>query len=201
MRRSQGFTLVEVIVALGIFSLIMLATVSGYRTLGNTASTITRMTDRTDELRSVSAFLRDALENSVVGAASGGNSEMTFGGSSIDQGPVSYFKVTNGGLEWRAKILFGEAYGGSYFLRLAKLDEELVLQWQDPQGGIEPGSWQGASQRKILNDLQSFEVWTRMDAQSKWTRGNVDRDTPSHVKVVIKANDRYWPELIMVVQR
>ena len=134
MRRSQGFTLVEVIVALGIFSLIMLATVSGYRTLGNTASTITRMTDRTDELRSVSAFLRDALENSVVGAASGGNSEMTFGGSSIDQGPVSYFKVTNGGLEWRAKILFGEAYGGSYFLRLAKLDEELVLQWQDPQG-------------------------------------------------------------------
>ena len=201
MRRSQGFTLVEVIVALGIFSLIMLATVSGYRTLGNTASTITRMTDRTDELRSVSAFLRDALENSVVGAASGGNSEMTFGGSSVDQGPVSYFKVTNGGLEWRAKILFGEAYGGSYFLRLAKLDEELVLQWQDPQGGIEPGSWQGASQRKILDDLQSFEVWTRMDAQSKWTRGDVDRDTPSHVKVVIKANDRYWPELIMVVQR
>ena len=201
MRRSQGFTLVEVIVALGIFSLIMLATVSGYRTLGNTASTITRMTDRTDELRSVSAFLRDALENSVVGAASGGNSEMTFGGSSVDQGPVSYFKVTNGGLEWRAKILFGEAYGGSYFLRLAKLDEELVLQWQDPRGSIEPGSWQGASQRKILDDLQSFEVWTRMDAQSKWTRGDVDRDTPSHVKVVIKANDRYWPELIMVVQR
>ena len=201
MSKSAGFTLVEVIVALGIFSLIMLATVSGYRTLGNTASTITRMTDRTDELRSVSAFLRDALENSVVGAASGGNSEMTFGGSSVDQGPVSYFKVTNGGLEWRAKILFGEAYGGSYFLRLAKLDEELVLQWQDPQGGIEPGSWQGASQRKILDDLQSFEVWTRMDAQSKWARGDVDRDTPSHVKVVIKANDRYWPELIMVVQR
>ena len=201
MSKSAGFTLVEVIVALGIFSLIMLATVSGYRTLGNTASTITRMTDRTDELRSVSAFLRDALENSVVGAASGGNSEMTFGGSSIDQGPVSYFKVTNGGLEWRAKILFGEAYGGSYFLRLAKLDEELVLQWQDPRGSIEPGSWQGATQRKILDDLQSFEVWTRMDAQSKWTRGDVDRDTPSHVKVVIKANDRYWPELIMVVQR
>ena len=66
----------------GIFSLIMLATVSGYRTLGNTASTITRMTDRTDELRSVSAFLREALENSVVGAESGGGDELTFGGSS-----------------------------------------------------------------------------------------------------------------------
>ena len=62
MSRTAGFTLVEVIVALGIFSLIMLATVSGYRTLGNTASTINHMTDRTDELRSVSTFLREAFE-------------------------------------------------------------------------------------------------------------------------------------------
>jgi general secretion pathway protein J len=95
---SRGFTLIEVIVALGIFSLIMLATVSGYRTLGNTASTIDRMTDRTDELRSVSAFLRDALENAVVGTESGGGDEMTFGGTATDAGPVRFFKVTEGGL-------------------------------------------------------------------------------------------------------
>ena len=91
MSKSAGFTLVEVIVALGIFSLIMLATVSGYRTLGNTASTITRMTDRTDELRSVSAFLRDALENSVVGTESGGGDEMTFGGSATECRTGSFF--------------------------------------------------------------------------------------------------------------
>ena len=98
MPKSRGFTLIEVIVALGIFSLIMLATVSGYRTLGNTASTIDRMTDRTDELRSVSAFLRDALENAVVGTESGGGDEMTFGGTATDAGPVRFFKVTEGGL-------------------------------------------------------------------------------------------------------
>ena len=51
--------------ALGIFSLIMLATVSGYRTLGIPLARLTRMTDRTDELRSVSAFLRDALRKLV----------------------------------------------------------------------------------------------------------------------------------------
>ena len=139
MRQSRGFTLVEVIVALGILSLIMLATVSGYRTLGNTASTIDRMTDRTDELRSVSAFLRDALENSVVGTESGGGDEMTFGGSASGAGPVAFFKVTEGSLEWRAKILFGEAYGGSYFLRLAKQQDELVLQWQGPKDSLSQG--------------------------------------------------------------
>ena len=113
MKDVAGFTLVEVIVALGIFSLIMLATVSGYRTLGNTASTIDRMTDRTDELRSVSTFLREALENAVVGTESGGGDELTFGASAASVAPVAYFKVAKGGMEWRTKILFGEAYGGS----------------------------------------------------------------------------------------
>ncbi|MDG1013441.1 MAG: prepilin-type N-terminal cleavage/methylation domain-containing protein [Luminiphilus sp.] len=200
---SEGFTLVEVIVALGIFSLIMLATVSGYRTLGNTASTINHMTDRIDELRSVSSFLRDALENSVVGSASGGSDGFTFGGSANDAGPAAYIKVIKGSLEWRSKILFGEAYGGSYFLRLTQRANQLVLQWQEPRGLIEPGSWQDAPQRKILDNLQLFEVWTRKDSQSEWRKDDTDRnnDAPSHVKLVIKANDRYWPELIMVVQR
>ena len=200
---SEGFTLVEVIVALGIFSLIMLATVSGYRTLGNTASTIDRMTDRTDELRSVSSFLRDALENSVVGSASGGSDGLSFGGSGVAAGPAAYIKVADGGLEWRSKILFGEAYGGSYFLRLAQRDKQLVLQWQEPRGLIEPGSWQDAPQRKVLENLQLFEVWTRTDTTPIWLKGGIyqNEGTPSHVKLVIKANDRFWPELIMVVQR
>ena len=59
--RAQGFTLVEVMVSLAILSLVMLVTVSGFRTLGNTATSISAMTGRTDELRSVSMFLRDAF--------------------------------------------------------------------------------------------------------------------------------------------
>jgi general secretion pathway protein J len=201
MLQSRGFTLIEVIVALGILSLIMLATVSGYRTLGNTATSIDRMTDRTDELRSVSAFLRDALENAVVGTESGGGDEMTFGGSAAAAAPVSYFKVSKGSLEWRAKILFGEAYGGSYFLRLAKRNDELVLQWQEPGGQFEPNVWSKSPSRKVLDKLEAFEIWTRMDANAKWTRSDVEGEAPSHVKLVIKARGRFWPDLIMVVQR
>ena len=201
MRRSAGFTLVEVVVALGVFSLIMLATVSGYRTLGNTANTIERKTSRTDEVRSVSAFLRDALENAVVGTQSGGGDELSFGGSATNAGPVAFFRVTKGSLEWHAKILFGEAYGGSYFLRLAKRNDQLVLQWQEPQGQFEPAAWQEAPSRKVLDDLQVFEVWTRVDHKSKWTRSDIQREAPGHIKLVIKADDRFWPELIMTVQR
>ncbi len=201
MAAPKGFTLVEVMVAIAVFSLIMLTTVAGFRTLGNTASTIDRMTDRSDELRSVSGFLRDALENSVVGAASGGSDSLGFGGNATSAGPTAFFRVSRGALEWRAKVLFGEAYGGSHFLRLAKRGNNLILQWQDPRDSSEPENWEAAPRRRILEELEVFEVWTRTDASAPWVQDDVERVTPSHVKLVVKANGRFWPELIMVVQR
>ncbi len=200
-RRAGGFTLVEVVIALGIMSLVMLATVTGFRTLGNTATTITKMTSRTDELRSVSTFLRDALENSVAGAHGAKSQGLTFGGTDGISRPVAYFRVEGGSLAWRAKILFGEAYGGSYFLRLVKIGDKLMLQWQEPGGEPVPGDWQQAAGREVLTNLELFEVWTRDGSEAEWTQADVEGETPSHVKLVIRANERYWPELIMQVQQ
>ncbi len=197
----RGFTLVEVVVGLAILSLVMLATVTGFRTLGNTAGTINKMTDRVDELRSVSSFLRDALENSVVGAESGGGGGLSFGGNGGGSKPSAFFRLKNGSLEWRSKILFGEAYGGSYFLRLGKRGNRLVLQWQDPEGRTEPKEWVKSPQRVVLDDLELFEVTYRMNPGEPWRLDDLDRDVPSHIKLAVKANGRFWPEMIMQVQR
>ena len=97
--------------------------------------------------------------------------------------------------------MFGEAYGGSYFLRLAKHGRNLVLQWQDPRGAVEPGSWDDMPRRRVLEDLEELEVWTRMTVSEEWAREDVVVETPSHVKLVIKASGRYWPELVMAVHR
>lgn len=200
-RAAKGFTLVEVIVALAIFSLIMLGVISALRTFGNTSSSLARMTERTDELRSVSIFLRDALENSVVGTRSGGGGGLSFGGLEGAK-PVAYFEVTKGALAWRSTILFGEAYGGSYFLRLIKKGKQLSLQWQEPLDNRTPENWQKSPQRVVLADVELFEVWTRPAPTEEWHRADVGTDEkPSHVKLVIKAGGRYWPEMIMTVQQ
>lgn len=201
-QRAFGFTLVEVIVSIAILSLILLATVSGLRTLGNTAGTIQTMTNRIDEIRSVSAFLRDAFENSVVNGRTASPGGISFGGQSRNAEPTTFFRIAENSVEWRSKVLFGEAYGGNYFLRLTRQDQRLLLQWQEPGDSYEPGDWLLAPSREVLANIDLFEVWHRLESYDNWTQGEFvsDDSQPSHVKLIIRADQRFWPELIMAVR-
>ena len=91
VRGSAGFTLVEVVVALAILSLVMLATITGLRTLANTQVSLVRMTERVDGMRAVSSFLRDTLESAAVGSSSGGGLAMG-GGAAAGNRPTSRWR-------------------------------------------------------------------------------------------------------------
>lgn len=193
--RERAFTLVEVMVALALLSLVMLATVTGLRTLGNTQVSVERLTTRVDELRTVSSFLRDTLDSAVVGSSSGG---LSLGGGTRER--TVFELLPGGGLLWKANVLFGESYGGSHTVRVAKEGAALVLRWQaSPAGALMP--WNKAPSRTLVEGLQQFEVAYRRDPAGPWRLDWDGAGPPLQVRIRIRAQDRYWPDLVMPVRR
>ena len=192
---SGGFSLVEVVVALSILSLVMLATITALRTLANTQVAVERMTQRVDEVRTVSSFLRDTIESAALGSGDDGG-RLSLGVKSAES---AYFEITPDTLVWKSTILIGERFGGSYLLRLAREDDLLVLRWQEPGLSGQPGDWREAQMRTLVDELQDFEIFWRRDYRDDWQREWQRGDVAGWVRLQLRAAGRYWPELIMQV--
>jgi general secretion pathway protein J len=194
---GRGFTLVEVVVALAVLSLIMLATVTGLRTLGNTQVTVDRQVDRVSEVRAVSSFLRDTFGAAVRG--SDGSGGLTLGG---DPAGRTVFELTeSGGLIWKAVVLFGESYGGRYLLRLEREGDALVLRWREPGNDRPLDGWNNAQQRTLVSGVDSFELAYRRAPGGPWFTDWDGAGPPGWVRLRLQADGRYWPDLVMVVAR
>lgn len=195
-RSEGGFTLVEVVVSITILSLVMVALLAGLRTMGSTQVAIQGVVDRVDEVRTVSSFLRESLGTAVVGGI--GGEELSFGGGAAE---TTYFRIQGDTLEWKSRVLFGENYGGSHFLRVAPEGGELVLRWQDSSDLPEPDDWHNAPHRVLLGSLDEFYLTIREEFGEVWQAPDDYRRPPQLVRLAIKARDRHWPDLIIPVQR
>ncbi len=195
-RYRQGFTLVEAVVALAVLSLIMLATVSGLRTLGKTQVTLDTRVDRLVDLRTVSGFLRNSLASTVKGSSTGG---LSLGGGMRDR---AVFEVTpEGAIVWKAVVLFGEAYGGQYLVRLGKAGSNLELRWREDTSEAPLEGWNKAASRTLVSGVERFEVAYRREAGGPWQTAWDQRGPPGWVRLRLQVQGRYWPDLIMEVAR
>jgi len=194
--QQRGFTLVEVMVSLTILTMVLLGTVTGMRTLGNTQASIERATARVDEVRTVSGFLRGLMESAVVGGQGG----LTLGGGSRE---ATYFRLGEGYIEWKTNILFGEAYGGVHVVRIADEDGQLMLRWLEPElTRSSPEPWAEAPSRALVRDVEEFSIAVRETFSQDWRLDWEDSATaPALVRLQIKSAGRYWPDLILQVQR
>jgi len=179
-------------VALTILSLVMLATVTGLRTLANTQVAIERMTSRVDEVRTVSSFLRDTLQSTVAGNDTGGLSLGGGGG-----GGSTFFRAYPNAVELKSIVLFGEGYGGSYLIRVAQESDQLVLRWLEPGRHPRPEDWEGAPSRVLVADLDELKVAYSREFSGDWLEQWDREGMPELLRLQIKASGRYWPDLIL----
>ena len=194
---QRGFTLVEVMVALTILTMVLLGTVTGLRTLGNTQVSLERATARVDEIRTVSEFLRDLMESAVVGGGQGG---LTLGGGSLE---ATYFRLGSDFFEWKTNLLFGEAYGGAHIVRIAEEDGQLILRWLEPQL-VQPKDeqWAEAPSRALVDDIEVFSLAVKEEFWLDWQQDWQESATsPALVRLQLKSAGRFWPDLVMQVQR
>ncbi len=195
-RRQSGFTLVEVVVALSVLSLIMLATISALRTFANTQQSLDRMMGRVDEVRTVSSLLRDLVDSAAMGAD--GGEGLTLGGGARD---AAYFAGSDGILMFKANILFGENFGGEYVLRFSREDSALVMRWQASNGDSRTIDWSQAASRILVRQVDLFEVAYRPAPQADWVPDWQNGGVPVALRLRLRAAERFWPELIMAVPR
>ena len=77
-----------------------------------------------------------------------------------------------------------------------------MLRWQEPVVDGVPQDWMDKPSRVIVEQLEEFTVATREEYPLEWSPRRVgDRTVPALVRLNVKAAGRYWPDLIMQLQR
>ena len=194
-----GFTLIEVMVALTILSLVMLATVSGFRTLAQTQATLDRTTSRIDEIRTVSAFLRQVFESGIVGENKSGLG-LSLGG--IGGGDSeAFFDLDQSAIVLKSIVMMGEGFGGTQVVRVAREGSAVVLRWSQEELKANDKRWQQYPSRELVRDVEEFVVSSRHESDARWQLEWRDDGVPESIRVVMKAHGRFFPELIIPVQR
>lgn len=193
--RQWGFTLVEVLVALTLLSVIMLALGAALRTVGQSGERIDVRLTRSDDFRVAQAFIR-----STMGRVSARKAVMS------DQPGMSVvqFAAAADAASWVGIMPARYGSGGRHFFRLAveRVGNESALvirfvPWADTPGFPD---WSQAQSRVLASGLAEFALRYE-DARrtpSVWAPEWVPKDRlPDHVSVTVVSAAGAWPVLVI----
>ena len=193
--RSAGLTLVEVVVALAVLSLVVLALGASLRGLSQSATRVDERIEAIDELRVGAAFLREVFERTLPLRAAGPERRLLF-----DAQPQ--------GLAWAAVMpaRFGAAGRFAFRLALEPADDgsqSLVLRYA-PLGG--PAGrfpdWAQAEHRVLARRVEAFSLGYGGEGlaagwQPQWT--DVER-VPPRLRLDVATAAMAWPPLVLAVR-
>ncbi|MBU2887578.1 prepilin-type N-terminal cleavage/methylation domain-containing protein [Gilvimarinus agarilyticus] len=188
--RHSGFTLIEVVVALTILSLIVTATLTAMRTIGKTQTTLVAKTENVGRMRSVSQFLRTSLERAkpVPVYAMGRRTGFLMHGDKEQ-------------LVWVTPMPIPGSMGGLVTVQLSvNKARQLVLKIRD---GVGRWSWDDVKEHILAESVEDFAVSFSADPLAgqwvnQWGIGEYD-EPPQRLQIELKVAGKYWPPIVVVV--
>lgn len=192
---NRGFTLVEMVVAMALLSLVMLVLGSSIRSMGASAERVESRTASIDEMRVATAFLRD-----IVGRTSAQRLEAPATGL--------MFAGAAGGMSWVGVMPARFGASGRHFFRLAVEQDSdgkpgLVLRfipWRWEQKALP--DWAKAESRVLVRDVDaasfSFEGAGVVDGWlNAWPAEEMK--LPKRLRLLLSAAGSEWPPIVLAI--
>ena len=190
---ARGFTLVELVIALTLVSLIMLGLLSAMRALGDTGTRLEGRALKADELRLVTAFLRQSL-----------------GSASPRADPVSgdgtlsvHFEGAGQTLQWLGVMPPRHGVGGLTHMRLGLIErgQVLALQYQ-PFDPLQPQpDWSGIEPHWLVEGVEGFALRYQALEGGQWRSEWSDAAyIPGRVQLAIEDGEGAWPLIVVQLQ-
>jgi general secretion pathway protein J len=188
---ARGFTLIEVLIALVLLSLIMGGLLASLRTLGDTATRLEARGAQTEERRLVSGFLRQVIGGLVSKPVDLG-----------DGTPPLPFLGNAAELVWVAPMPAHHTVGGLHRFRLSRagLDPAALRLQFMPYAGDDalPPDWSLADQRLLLEGLESLEIAYQAAGSRDWLSAWTEADRlPARIRLRLGQEAVWWPELVI----
>ena len=204
IRRPRGFTLVEVLVAMVLLSLLMLALTGALRAMGQTEERVEQRVAAADDYRAAVNLLNDVL---------GQVSARRFPSQQAGTPPqMPFFQATPDALAWVGVMPARYGLGGRHYLRLAVEPGEggsgqLVLRYAPWSGAPTFDAWPQAQARVLAAPVQSLALRYQEPASGGWSPvwppPGVPLNTlpstrlPGAVALQIDGAQPAWPPLVV----
>ncbi|MFT4196000.1 prepilin-type N-terminal cleavage/methylation domain-containing protein [Ottowia sp.] len=203
--RRRGFTLVEVLIALVLLSLLMLVLTGALRGLGEVEARVDQRIAAADDHRAAVQLLGDVLgrvsARRIPRLQAGGPSEAPF------------FQAAPDALAWVGVMPARFGLGGRHYLRLAVEQgpggAQLVLRYAPWTGAAAFAAWDQAEGRVLAAPVQALSLRYLEPVSGQWSPewppAGVDLNTlpptllPEAVEIQIEGSEPAWPPLIVAV--
>ncbi|WP_162301238.1 prepilin-type N-terminal cleavage/methylation domain-containing protein [Nitrincola tibetensis] len=185
-RRSKaGFTLLEVLVSLVLLSLIMSVSLSALFTLNQSSKRINQTSSSLDEMRLVSAFIREklTLAHFPRGNASFFQSSLPLAGESDSLVLLSVMRAH-------------QDQGGLHVMRFRMTqDEGLVFEWLPYVPQRVEVDWVYANSLSLLPEIDGFQIFYEDEDGQVSSQWRHLEKLPTYITVLIEQSKRDWPAI------